>query len=90
MSTAKLTIEKDGGNILWVNNKPICFIDRIETIEKDGCFFRGLAFGTPFEIFGGIEAGTNKNQWFVKWENLGDRDMECTSLVECFKMIELA
>ena len=62
----------------------------LETIEKDGCFFRGLAFGKPFEIFGGTEAGTNKNQWFVKWENLGDRDMECTSLVECFKMIELA
>ena len=76
--------------MLWVNNKHVCFVDRIETIEKDGCFFRGLAFGKPFEIFGGTEAGTNKNQWFVKWENLGDRDMECTSLVECFKMIELA
>ena len=83
MTTITLT-KQDSKNYFFdtirVNGRKL-HAGRIERINKIGAGkWAGIASGYKFKIIGGLDAGGDRNSWYVVWELDGDHDpVHCTS-----------
>lgn len=88
MTTITMKSDDLGYKSIRVNNRFVSLAGRFDSIEKQGSFtWTGTADGRAFKIYGGTKSGGRANEWFVRWDTLGDFEIKTTSAAECVRMI---
>lgn len=88
MTTITMKKDKFGFNTIIVNGRLIDMAGRFDSIEKQGSYtWTGKADGRNFVIYGGTKSGGRANEWFVRWDTLGDFEIKTSSAAECVRVI---
>lgn len=88
MTTITMKSNQYGSQVIRVNNRYVSSAGRFDSIQKQGSYtWTGTADGREFVIYGGTKSGGRSNEWFVRWDTLGDFEIKTTSAAECVRMI---
>lgn len=88
MTTITMKKDKYGFNTIIVNGRLVDMAGRFDSIEKHGSYtWTGTASSRNFAIYGGTKSGGRANEWFVRWDALGDFEIKTTSASECVRLI---
>ena len=88
MTTITMKKDKFGFDTIIVNGRLIDMAGRFDSIEKQGSYtWTGKADGRDFVIYGGTKSGGRTNEWFVRWDTLGDFEIKTNSAAECVRVI---
>ena len=88
MTTITIKSNQYGSQDIRVNNRYVSSAGRFDSIEKQGSYtWTGTADGRKFVIYGGTKSGGRSNEWFVRWDTLGDFEIKTTSAAECVRVI---
>lgn len=88
MTTIAMKTSEYGHQIIEVNRRFVSLAGRFDSIEKQGSYtWTGKADGRDFVIYGGTKSGGRANEWFVRWDTLGDFEIKTTSAAECVRVI---
>ena len=88
MTTITMKSNQYGSQVIRVNNRYVSSAGRFDSIQKQGSYtWTGTADGRNFVIYGGTKSGGRSNEWFVRWDTLGDFEIKTTSAAECVRVI---
>ena len=88
MTTITMKTTEYGNQVIEVNRRFVSLAGRFDSIEKQGSYtWTGTAGGRNFVIYGGTKSGGRANEWFVRWDTLGDFEIKTTSAKECVRII---
>lgn len=88
MTSIAIKTDDHGFKSIRVNSRFVSLTGRFDSIEKQGSYtWTGTADGRNFVIYGGTKSGGRSNEWFVRWDTLGDFELKATSAAECIRII---
>ena len=88
MTSIAIKTDDHGFKSIRVNSRFVSLAGRFDSIEKQGSYtWTGTADGRNFVIYGGAKSGGRSNEWFVRWDTLGDFELKATSAAECIRII---
>ena len=88
MTSIAIKTDDHGFKSIRVNSRFVSLVGRFDSIEKQGSYtWTGTADGRNFVIYGGTKSGGRSNEWFVRWDTLGDFELKATSAAECIRII---